>query len=479
MAPETRPLVAAAIGLTMSVWYWPGGAVWDDHTLIEGYLTPIPLSDLGRLWSQPVGLGDTGAAYYRPVAMTALSLLGRSGMLGVHVVAGLLHAVSAALVCMLGGRTPAALVGAVVFAVHPLCWEVLGWASALPDALAVALGLTLLVAANRVHPVWILLLACVGMWAKESSLVWVLGGWATGRLTRTEAGAALAGVAVALGVRLGVGVAAVPPSGHIDGVDAWTVFSSQIGTLVWPFPLTAVRDTHHLAWEIWVAGALVIMVAAFAVWRSDRRLRGILLVVLLAPMIALPTTLSAHLAGDRYLYAGVAALGWALSRWTVPIRREGAVLVALTGLGLLIHSSASLHWRSDRALFAQAVEAQPESAYAWHFLGHAHGLRGEWNHAADAFDRARQLPYAHPLSAQLAMQAMVLGEQFEEAAALGRSGPTESLTADWLAWWGRAEIGCGHPDEGARLLLMLRRDDGSFDGPAFVSLLMEQIEESR
>ena len=172
------------------------------------------------------------------------------------------------------------------------------------------------------------------------------------------------------------------------------------------------------------------------------------------------------------------------ARWLVSMRSwlhsraEAALLVGLTALGLTVHHSASKHWRSDLNLFSHAVAVEPQSAYAWHFLGHAHALQGEWGAASDAFDRARRLTHAHPLSAQLAMQAMVLAEQFDRASELGRSGPTEGLTADWLAWWGRAELGAGRPAEAARLLSTLRKADGSFDGPAFVPVLMEQIEQS-
>ena len=220
LQPEKRPLVASGVGLFVSAAYWAGGAVWDDHTLIEGYLAQIPISELGGLWARPVGLGDTGAAYYRPVAMSALALLGRGSMLPIHLLAGLLHATSAALICHLGGRTSAALLGALIFAVHPLGWEVLGWASALPDALAVAVGLAMLVAAQKARVGWVCALACLGMLAKESALVWIVGGAVAGRLPRRTLGAALAGVVLALVLRTGVGVHTVPPASGVDAVHA-------------------------------------------------------------------------------------------------------------------------------------------------------------------------------------------------------------------------------------------------------------------
>ena len=479
LQPDTRPWVAAGVGLLVSAAYWAGGAVWDDHTLIVGHLAQIPVSELGSLWARPVGLGETGAAYYRPVSMTVLALLVRGSMLPVHLLAGLLHALSAALICHLGGRTSASWLGALVFAVHPICWEVLGWASALPDALSVALGLAMLVAAQRARVGWVFALAGLGMLAKESALVWILGGAVAKLLPRRALGAAVAGAVLALVLRTWVGVHTVPPTGAVDAAHAVTVWLSQLGSLVIPFPLTAVRDTHHIGVAApWTGGALVAVLVGLAV-RGNRRMWGAVLVVLLAPALALPTSLSAHLAGDRYMYAGVAGLGWAMSWASIPARVEAVLLAGFTALGLTVHHSASKHWRTDLDLFSQGVLVEPQSAYAWHFLGHAHALQGEWIEAADAFDRARQLPHAHPVSAQLAMQAMVLAEQFERAVELGRSGPTEGLTADWLAWWGRAELGMGHPTEAVRLLSTLRKADGSFDGPAFVPVLIDQIEQSQ
>jgi len=310
-------------------------------------------------------------------------------------------------------------------------------------------------------------------------LIWVVAGGVGGRLKRTELGAALVGVAMALGLRVWLGVTATPPTGGFDGLHLASVWLSQLGTLAWPLPLTAVRDTHHLWSGSVFSGVLVLAAMGWALSRADRGGRAAWLVVVLAPALALPTTWSSHLAGDRYMYAAVAGLGWAISQvpWSVKVR--GVAVLAAAVAGLAVHSHGAKAWQSDLALFGQAVEAEPASSYAWHFLGHARAQQGDWSGAADAFDTARKLPHAHPLSAQLAMQAMVLGEAFERAAQIGRSGPTEGLTADWLAWWGRAELGGGHTKEARRLFLLLRRADGSFDGPPFVAEFMDQIEQSR
>ncbi len=479
LAPAHRPVAAAVVGLLVSAPYWSGGAVWDDHTLIVGHLAQLHITDIPRIWREAVGLGDTGAAYYRPVATTLLAVLGRVSISSIHGMTGLLHGASAALLCILGGRTPVAMFGALVFAVHPIGWEVLGWASALPDALAVTLGLAMLVAAGRGATVGVGLLALAAMLSKESALVWLLAGAVAGRLKRADLAAALTGLTVAVGLRFGVGVTTTPPTGEFDVVHLTKVWLSQLGTILWPLPLTAVRDTHHLSMAAVFCGLGILAAMGVLTWRPDRVLRAAGLVILAAPALALPTTWSSHLAADRYMYAAVAGLGWGLSRIPGVVQGRGVGVLAAAGLGLAVHGFCAPAWQSDLALFGQAVEAQPQSSYSWHFLGHAHAQRGDWTSASEAFDRARKLPHAHPLSVQLAMQAMVLGGDHTGAADIGRSGPTEGLTAEWLAWWARAELGAGHTNEARRLLLLLRQPDGSFDGPPFVVRLMDQIEQSR
>jgi hypothetical protein len=463
------------VGVLVSAWYWSGGAVWDDHRLIVDHLTQIPWSELPSLWWRPVGLGATGATYYRPLAMALLAVFGRVGIPALHVLAGLVHGANAGLICGLGGRTRGALLGALVFAAHPVVGEVLGWASALPDALSVLAGLTVLALGGTRRPVWLGAVALAGLWCKETTLVWLVPGLLGGWLDRRDGFAVVGAVAIWAGLRMGAGVVA-PSMPLSPGV--WTVLEvwlGQLGTLVWPLPLPSVRDTHHIGRARLVCGGLVVLSAMGAALRGSGRTRWLVAAVLLPPLIALPTTLSSHLAGDRYVYASVAALALLVGQSAASSRLLGSAGVVALLLWLGVHRPVAQAWRTDHDLFARTLESQPESAYAWHFLGHARALSGDWRTAADAFETASSLPHHHPAAKQLALEAMVMAGAFARAVELGRGGGTDGLTADWLAWWARAELGAGHTEEAARLIAPLKQPDGSWDGPEWVAELAGQI----
>ena len=135
--------------------------------------------------------------------MTLLALLGRLGIPAIHLAAAGLHVASAALLHRLLRGTPGAVVAVALFAVHPLAGEVLGWASALPDALAVclALGATVLAAEGQGAGAAAVLLA--GVLCKESALLPLPFVALAGRVPlRTAALAWGPAAAAAAGVRL-------------------------------------------------------------------------------------------------------------------------------------------------------------------------------------------------------------------------------------------------------------------------------------
>ena len=150
--------------------YLGGAYVWDDVPLIAQRLALLDLSGILDLWAGPVTETGPGSAYYRPVSMTALSGLGRLGPLPVHLFALSLHAASTYVLVLLCGKLRSPLIAGAVFAMHPLVGEVLGWSSALPDALAVFLGL-LSVYLGRRTPLLAFVLLVLGFWSKETAVI--------------------------------------------------------------------------------------------------------------------------------------------------------------------------------------------------------------------------------------------------------------------------------------------------------------------
>ncbi len=252
----------------------------------------------------------------------------------------------------------------------------------------------------------------------------------------------------------------------------WTV-----GSLVFPWPLTPVRDLHAVPLTGLLAGLLVLLGGPLLLrWRKAPALgwAGFALVVA-APLLALPPTLHGYLAAERYAYPGlvgfaalVAALAPALPAPSRPMA------MALLGPALLLHLLLAGRWADDRQLFSDAVDALPESAYAWHFLGQAEALAGDPAAAAVAFGEACARPHAHPLDRRLRLQALVLSGQATEAVAWAEAGPQEGLAAEDIAWWARAARDAGQPDDARRLLSMLR-EEGGWAGPDWVPALARDL----
>src|SRR5580704_1027480 len=137
--------VAAALLLPAAVAaaYWPalrGGYVWDD----DAHVTRPALRSLHGLWRIWFEPGAT--QQYYPVlhgAFWAEHRLWGDSALGYHGVNIVLHLVSVLLLYRLLRRlaVPGALLGASVFALHPVCAESVAWVSEQKNTLSTALVL--------------------------------------------------------------------------------------------------------------------------------------------------------------------------------------------------------------------------------------------------------------------------------------------------------------------------------------------------
>ena len=487
-------LACAVAALAAAAVYVPGGAVWDDHTLILGALAPLNGAGLLGLWTQPVGGGEVGTGYYRPLAMTALALLGRIGIPAIHLLAAALHGGSTALLHRLLGDRPgvapeAAALGALLFAVHPLANEALGWASALPDVMAVHLGLWSVLAASRgglrlglaaVLPVAVLLL--LGALCKETSLlllpIAIVGGLVRGSAARVGWLAWGVGVAGALTARLLAGTGAAwsvaGKAALVPGALLW-----PLGSLAVPWPLTAVRDLLAMpAWSL-VAGLAVLGAMALGAVSAGRRPESTgrlawagLGLALAAPALALPPTLTGYLAAERYAYpALVGAALWVAAVGSARWLKAGLVLAVLS---VGAHGLRAPAWRGDVALFGSAAVRLPGSSYAWHFLGLALARGGDMTGAADALEMAVLTGHPHPQDRLMALKAMLESGDAARAFAWAEAGPAEGLTAEDIAYWAMAAWRAGEADK-ARSLVGMLRTQGGYAGPPWVTDLAAEM----
>jgi hypothetical protein len=451
-----------------------GGPVWDDATLIAGRLVVLDTAGIAQLWSGPITLEGPGATYYRPLALSVMALVGRWGIPALHVLALIAHAVSAGLMVHLCRRARTPIWAGLVFALHPLASEVLGWASALPDALAVCLGLLAVLAGGGV-PLFLAVVA--GALCKETALLIPLCFGLAGTMRegwwRWWVGAAI----VVLGLRYAVDVQ--PPAAlwqKLQLVPA--ALGWNLSSIAWPFPLSAVRDVRLApGWTGWVGG-LVILGVVVGAGRRRAAWAGIGLLIL-APALALPTVLDGYLVAERYMYPALVGLGlWAAHVLPGPRRASewaGAGLVGALCLGSSVHRAPA--WQSDQALFQAATAAEPESSLAWHLLGMTYLRRGASLDAADAFGRAVASGHPYPGDRTHKLRALVEADLPEEALAWAEAGPKEGLSAVHLAWWARAAFEAGQRGRAADLLAVLRTP-GGLDGPAWLRDLAVQIDKS-
>ena len=464
---DSRLLIAALAGAAAAPYLF-GGPVWDDHSLIYDTLVHLDGAGLAALWSQPVGGTGPGEGYYRPLAMTVLSLTSRVGIPLIHLCTALLHTLSALILLRLLRPLPGAVPAAALFAVHPIASEVLGWASALPDALSVSAALLATIAGG---PIGAAVATLCGLLSKESAILVlpavVAAGLAPRRLMWGWLGAVGFWVLLRMLSETGAGWSWADRIHLVPAALLWPVYSMII-----PHPLTAVRDLLSVPGSVVVVGAGILLLGLFLGRRSRPALAGVGLMIF-AALIALPPTLDGYFAAERYAYMGLIGLSiWTAAVLPVPGRRF-IIVAAAAAIGLHIHHSS--RWAADIPLFSAATRTMPTSSYAWHLLGHAFAREGHFSEAADAFGEAILTGHPYPDGAEMQLIALVQAGRAGEALVVAEAGPQDGLTANWIAWWARAAHDTGQHVR-ARTLLEMLYDGQRWDGPDWVPELAAELQ---
>ena len=367
------------------------GFVWDDLSLVTGNRLTGSWSNLGAVFSTDLwsGSGVQGrvSGYYRPLQVVSLmvdrSLWGLSPA-GHHLSSLAWHLLAvAALLALLRQLVgaPAALLGAALFAAHPLQVETVVWISARSGSMATALslaGLALLVPVDvgrrRALGGGALLLAA--MLCKEHAvlapvLLLLLDLAREGRVVgRWRHVAAFAAVGLALALRVAVGVGIVGPADPA-GAPLVEALARVGGTTGWqlavPWPLTTRRHLDWSPFPVWMlaAGWTVVVGGALGVlrWGGGLARAGLAFAVLaFAPSVL--AILDQHQLGDRYLYLPMAGLGVVVAAVADRLGRRAlwAGLLLLPALALV--GSRVPDWDTDLTLDRSAAEAEPANAHA-------------------------------------------------------------------------------------------------------------------
>lgn len=525
--PALVALVAVAV-YANSLW---NGFALDDTHIIEGNSRVHQLTDLGRIWLTPYwpSFGQE-LGLYRPLAIFGYALqwaVSGGAPWFFHAVNLALHA----LVCVLGflllrrltGDVPA-LVGSLVFAVHPVHTEVVANVVGQAELIAAAA----LIGACLIHAsrpegagvgwgrrIAILALFAIGVLAKESAIVLpallVAVDLAQRRVRLDPAGALEYARGLAMPIFLLVAAAGaylvlrVDVVGSIGGVDAapqlpflrhqqehriltalraWPefvrllFFPADLSSDYSPAVILPVESITPMAWLGAGLLALALVLALLTPWSPAVGLPAAWFFITVFPTSNLLMPIGVVLA-ERILYtpsfavALLVAFGaQALARAHAPARTRRAAVAAMAVVLVLMAVrtwSRNPDWKDTRAVWAALIRDHPESYRAQWILGSLHFQAGNPEAGEGYLRNANHLwPYDSQLLSELAFEHLGRG-QFEEALPLLERSrdlvPFLSRTHILLA---NTYLGVGRPADALRALRQaeVHGADGSLTWPA-------------
>ena len=449
---------------------WSAGFVWDDVPLIvqnkalEDGLTLSVFT--GDLWADS-GAGEVASGYYRPLVLLSFALdrvfFGLSPA-GYHLHSLLWHCAAVwglwrLLLPMVGQR--GAMLGAALFALHPVQSEVVVWISARNDLMAAAFGFAALNCVwrdevpSRRRAVLAFLLTVAAAMSKETAFVLpLMAGLAlanqTHRLARV--GPLLVGVAVVIALRMVVGVGgSVAPEtdGWILLFESAPQLAGLLGASVLsPWPISSARDLSWIdgtpVWRVVLGWGFIVMLVLAWYRATHRRLIGIGLGWSLL-LVGVTWVAIADKGGfvDRFLYWPMAGLSVVLGavagqhvRWLLPSIAIPAVLLVQLRLP---------DWTDDLRLWGASIRdvASPTNELS---LGHAMTLEGRHIRAHVAFTGAlagQQMDLeacsgvvGSAMRAGMSQQALRMG-LWSEAKGCPPSGPRHGWMSTAAAMEGR------------------------------------------
>jgi predicted TPR repeat methyltransferase len=425
------------VGLIVAVYAnsLPNGFHYDD---VSSILQNPAVQHIDRVpehfWSVTIGKQEGGVSY-RPLVMVSYGLnywWGATNPVGYHVVNIALHVLASLLVVLLGwnlsGHSAAAVLGGLVFALHPIHTEAVNYMTARSSmlygaaALAVVVGFIRFRATGRMALLVASLAAYVAsLLAKEAAVIvpLLLIGYDV-IVRRSEWSAArrwgaphVAFVVLTLGyiaVRRAMMGELAPPAYHADPMIVGLTFAAVVAktltgqlmpsNLSIAHPFGPMRDLTLQA-----LGALTVVAGLAAIWATARRRAPVLayaamwfpVALLPVGVLTLITPLALYQENRGYLSA--AALAFAtgpLLAWCWEARGTGnqwvqlrrATLLALFGAMAITVVSRNPVWRDDVSLWRDALNKAPGNQTAYVNLGAAYQARGDWANAAQVYQQA-------------------------------------------------------------------------------------------
>jgi len=143
-----------------------------------------------------------------------------------------------------------------------------------------------------------------------------------------------------------------------------------------------------------------------------------------------------------------------------------------------------MYWKNDTLLFSNAVEKLPQSSYSHHFLGYSYFNQKNHAQAAISFEKGLSLEHSYPTERLLLIEALILSEQAHKALDIANDGPKKELTAEYLAWWGRAAFESQQSELAWRIWtpILNKSKEGELevlDGPPWFSMYLKDVEQKQ
>ena len=477
--PRQRPRscarrdIAAIILIVIATFaaFWPLARAeftsWDDYETVarNPLLNPPTARSLTAFWTRPHG------DLYIPVTYTVWA--GVAATPGAdaqhfHLFNVILHAAAAMLAYgvleMLTRNRAAALIGAMLFALHPVQVESVAWVSGMKDVLFGVLALAAIYeylkfvetaheTLRRVHYAVATVAFVLAMLAKPTAMVLplvviVLDRVILGRPMRDVLRAMWPWLVLA--VPCAIATKMFQPAQHAQDVAAplWArpliaadALAFYLYKLVWPAKLTFdygrtpayVRESGMIAWT-WVVPAIVVAGAWWAWRRGGQAGRAVaaglaVMVIVLAPVLGLVRfdfQIYSTVA-DHYLYLAMLGpaliVAWLVSRRpTAPVLVIAGCLVAILGVRSFAQTK---HWHDSRALFTHGLEVNPRSFASY---SHLASMANEANRPDEAIALIRRALDIRPDAARHSIYAEALRRKGDTAAAM--SAYREALRRD-------------------------------------------------
>lgn len=393
--------------------------VWDDANLIaknawldrSDTLWRVFVSDFWELTNSPKATG-----MYRPVVLLsywAEHQIWQENPFGYHLTNMVLHAGVAsllyAILTKLTDRRLAALMGALIFAVHPVQVEAVANIASRPDLLAtlsVLAGLLFWSSASSKR--W-LALPCLllGVFSKESAIIGpLLALLVADRILPSTRNwidrIAPLTVLPIYGAFRYIAISEVDPFGWNAMFSDWKgpyIALRYVGRVLLPLPQAPITDLPHPGWfVVGVSSAVLALAAALVVLRlEDPRIRLALgwIAVSLVPVTEMVPVGARYADLLLYLPMGGVAL---LIACSLPRHRAwvgGASLLVVACC--VVSGLRATHWSTNKVLWTHGLEIDPTHPTMQMNLATALRAEGEVELGCRALERTLQLLELRPL----------------------------------------------------------------------------------